>query len=201
MRHFSRFWFIVSFELWSLNLFSQSLIANLNCRKGTFHEHCIIDYCTIAEWNVNMSIHLSYIASVVTRSFDALESELKTASHQFHSNAAYKLLSNHVTGIVNETLVINGKEFEIRRIFVHTPDSGSYEGVGWVLASDVKHCMICSSTFGYFTYQHYCVACGNIVCQKCSSNEALIFEVEHLGPMRCCDQCYWGQVRVIRIWN
>ena len=143
-----------------------------------------------------MSIHLSFIAGVVTKSYESLQSEIKFATHHFHSNAAYQL-SNHVTGMVSETTVINGRELEIHRIFVHTPDSGNYETVGWVLACDVKHCMICSASFGFFTYQHHCVACGNIVCQKCSSSEALVFEIQQLGPKKVCDQCYWGQVRCL----
>lgn len=143
-----------------------------------------------------MSIHLSYIASVVTRSYDSILNEINTNNGKYISNNAYNL-GNHITSVVEETSVINGKELVIRRVFVHSADSGGYETVGWVLAGDVKYCMICSNSFGYFTYQHYCIACGNVVCQKCSSNEALIFEIEQLGPKRVCDQCYWGQVSIL----
>jgi hypothetical protein len=148
-----------------------------------------------------MSIHLIYISGVVNKSIESLQNEAKLASDNLKSNNVYKL-GNHVTSIVNETSVINGKEVTIHRVFTHTADSGAYETVGWVLACDVKHCMICSTAFGYFTYQHHCVACGNIVCQKCSSNEALVFEIQHLGAKRVCDQCYWGQVCVYspRVW-
>lgn len=140
-----------------------------------------------------MSVHLSYIAGVVTRSYESILSELDSNNGKFISNNAYNL-GNHITSVIEETSVIHGKELVIHRVFVHSADSGGYETVGWVLSGEVKYCMICSNTFGYFTYQHYCNACGNVVCQKCSSNNALIFEIEQLGPKRVCDQCYWGQV-------
>lgn len=147
-----------------------------------------------------MSIHLSYIAGMAAKPLASIQNEMRKASHTSIPDNIYQL-SNRITGVVRELSVINGKEVNIHRIFVHTGDSGAYETVGWVLACDVKHCMICSTSFGYFTYQYYCIACGNIVCQKCSVNEALVFEIRHLGLKRVCDQCYWGQVRYYMLWS
>jgi len=38
-----------------------------------------------------------------------------------------------------------------------------YSNVGWIINSEVSNCMVCTTEFGMFTYQHHCKACGNVV--------------------------------------
>ena len=90
-----------------------------------------------------------------------------------------------------------------------------YTNVGWIINSEVSHCMVCMTEFGMFTYAHHCKACGNVVCtrnyiiiqfwnltrtvlkvcQKCSNDKVTIHEIREIGrAVRVCVQCFWGQV-------
>ena len=95
-----------------------------------------------------------------------------------------------------EKVIIGGEEVLIRRLFLKSAYSGEYANVGWVIDEDVTKCMICAQQFGIFQGRTHCYACGNIVCNSCGPNEAVIQELEDLPPQRVCHQCFWGQVRV-----
>mmetsp|Transcript_30192 Transcript_30192/g.43133 ORF Transcript_30192/g.43133 Transcript_30192/m.43133 type:complete len:415 (+) Transcript_30192:36-1280(+) len=68
-----------------------------------------------------------------------------------------------------------------------------YEKMGWVVSADVDNCIICDIEFGWMFRKHHCRACGHVVCDTCSSQKALISEIELVGPLRVCSLCYWGQ--------
>lgn len=74
-----------------------------------------------------------------------------------------------------------------------------YENVGWVINSDVDACMICFKKFGMFLSPHHCKACGNVVCDSCSKDRLLVYEMNDLGPLRVCSLCNYGQAEVYAI--
>ena len=39
--------------------------------------------------------------------------------------------------------------------------------------------------------KHHCRCCGNIICDSCSPNLVVIYELNDL--VKVCIQCYWGQ--------
>lgn len=68
----------------------------------------------------------------------------------------------------------------------------------------LDYCMVCSTSFGIFTYKHICRACGNIVCSSCSPSSAMIQELSgpsagNCGPQRVCSLCFWGQDAVFAV--
>jgi len=82
----------------------------------------------------------------------------------------------------------------IRRVFVKKPQTKEYSNVGWVVDRDVDACMLCATDFSFFNSRHHCRVCGDISCHDCSSSELLLTEFRDYGPVRACDQCYYGQV-------
>jgi hypothetical protein len=85
----------------------------------------------------------------------------------------------------------------IRRVFVKHPEAREYANVGWVVDGDVEACMVCATYFSFFNGRHHCRICGDISCRDCSTSELLITEFRDFGPVRACDQCYYGQVRLV----
>lgn len=96
-------------------------------------------------------------------------------------------------------LIISGKQLVVRRLYIKTLDSGDYSNVGWILNEDLDYCMICSKEFSVFLTKQHCYGCGNLVCNLCSNENAIIYELEEMGPLKVCNQCYWGQVILIFI--
>ena len=80
----------------------------------------------------------------------------------------------------------------VRRLYARTDDC-EFDGVGWIINEDINFCMICARQFGLFLYRHHCRCCGNLVCDSCSPDAAVIFEMKDLGEQRVCVQCFWGQ--------
>lgn len=96
----------------------------------------------------------------------------------------------------DETIVIRGKMRSVRRVYAirgAVDSDDKKNGVGWIIDEDITECMVCALPFGLFRYKHHCRSCGNLVCNTCSSERALIYEMIDLGPLRVCIQCYWGQ--------
>jgi hypothetical protein len=82
----------------------------------------------------------------------------------------------------------------VRRVFVNRPPTKEYSNVGWVVCSDTDLCMLCSDTFGYFSFKRHCWICGNIFCGDCVSNTIVISEYSAYGPVPACNMCSYGQV-------
>jgi hypothetical protein len=93
--------------------------------------------------------------------------------------------------IQTENAFINGQWLTVRRVFVSARGAKSYERVGWVVNKDMPQCMVCSATF--FRDKYHCAGCGNIVCDVCSPEEGVVFELSSAGPLRVCIQCCYGQ--------
>jgi predicted RNA-binding Zn-ribbon protein involved in translation (DUF1610 family) len=107
-----------------------------------------------------------------------------------------------ITGLRAENLSISGVNKPVRRIYVSCSDSGTYSQVGWALSTEANNCMVCGSQFlGTTGVKHHCRACGNVVCDKCSSGRALVRPLEELGPVRVCQLCSYGQSPVDSIPN
>ena len=114
------------------------------------------------------------------------------------------------------TVSINSEHCRrIHRVYVWVrEEAGSYyRKVGWVMREDVTHCMICSQCF--FLSQntrlletreirmnsYHCSACGNLVCEKCCRNRAIIDAFPDYDNLLVCDVCYYGQLPVFCIPN
>lgn len=101
---------------------------------------------------------------------------------------------NCTGSLQKENIIIKGKQLVVRRLFIKTTDSGEYSNVGWILNEDLDNCMICAQEFSVFLTKQHCYGCGNLVCNICSSENAIIYELEEMGPLKVCNQCFWGQV-------
>lgn len=101
---------------------------------------------------------------------------------------------------VPTTLAIGGNNVAIHRIYVRRKNCPS-DGVGWVFNDDVTVCAICSEEFGFMTWRHHCRACGNIVCDACSSQTATIVEFQDLDVQRVCKQCCTNEVSMVAASN
>ncbi|RYG64105.1 hypothetical protein EON64_14665 [archaeon] len=130
---------------------------------------------------------------------------ISTLKEQIRSNPtpdpSYRLgCRESVTGEVRvlvkkEHIRLRGLERTIRRLYVCDPLTQE-PGVGWVIDIDVDGCMICAEYFGLTKWPHHCRCCGNLVCHPCSPEEVEVIELEKLGPVRVCVQCYYGQYPV-----
>jgi len=93
---------------------------------------------------------------------------------------------------LDEVAYILGRKRWVRRLYCRLKDK-AFCGVGWIINEDVSNCMICAAGFGYTLFRHHCRGCGNLICNTCSPDRAVIFELQELGEQRVCIQCYWGQ--------
>lgn len=55
---------------------------------------------------------------------------------------------------------------------------------------DADCCSRCRTTFGVVQRKHHCRACGDVVCQKCSSKNSIIPKYGIEREVRVCDSCY-----------
>eukprot|EP01133_Synstelium_polycarpum_P020517 gene20517-24628_t len=61
----------------------------------------------------------------------------------------------------------------------------------WVDDSDVHNCTRCKTSFSLLVRRHHCRRCGLVFCQKCSSNNVKIPQLNYnFVPVRVCDGCY-----------
>lgn len=147
-----------------------------------------------------MTEHLRYIRYASNRPFAALKNEfIRKRSRQTNSTDNYSqersLLTSQMTMVREVSYFIQGEKHKYHYIFVQSEDSSDYSKVGWVLSDDAKQCMVCFTSFPLLMpRKHHCRACGNVVCKKCSPELVEIEGLESLGPLRCCIQCYFGQV-------
>lgn len=49
-----------------------------------------------------------------------------------------------------EHILLNGKPRVIRRVYCRSDDFAAYQNVGWVLYTDVQHCMLVSNKNRFF---------------------------------------------------
>lgn len=55
---------------------------------------------------------------------------------------------------------------------------------------DADCCSRCRTSFGMVQRKHHCRACGDVVCQKCSSKNSIIPKFGIEREVRVCDSCY-----------
>jgi hypothetical protein len=132
-------------------------------------------------------------------SINLLKSNVIKPGSDLHSKLESRLtvtdirsLNNATVYYEDEEIIVHGKSRTVRRLFVSKPDS-DYDGIGWIINEDITMCMVCSQSFGFFRWPHHCRCCGNLVCNSCSPEVAVIFELSEMGEVRVCIQCYWGQ--------
>lgn len=142
----------------------------------------------VSEHFTFMKIIIDEPLSVLERDYRSTAHDPRTVSQLYHNGYHCKIIQ-----ILQENLYIKGDKVIVHRIFIHTPDSGDYESTGWVLPMDIDCCMICYQEFGFLSYKYSCYGCGNVICNKCSSENALIMGFERCGPQRVCNVCYYGQ--------
>jgi hypothetical protein len=62
----------------------------------------------------------------------------------------------------------------------------------WVPDSQSKSCQLCRSSWSFSNRRHHCRSCGALVCQSCSSRNAIIPDQlkNQPKPVRVCDGCF-----------
>lgn len=99
-----------------------------------------------------------------------------------------------------EEIEIDGRKKVIRRVHVERRDR-KLKNFGWVINEYLTECMLCANQFSLCCrWRHHCRCCGALVCDPCSLDRAVIEEMEKLGPVRVCKQCYWGQSPVYAVY-
>jgi predicted RNA-binding Zn-ribbon protein involved in translation (DUF1610 family) len=107
-----------------------------------------------------------------------------------------------IVGLRAENYSVKGNIKLYRRVFVESDDSGDYKNVGWIVVSDADSCMVCGTSFANVSGgKHHCRACGNVVCENCSTGRELVDLIEPLGKVRVCSLCYYGQCPVEAVQN
>eukprot|EP01038_Epipyxis_sp_PR26KG_P004083 gene4083-5829_t len=153
-----------------------------------------------------MSRHLEIIKLVSSpTSLQQLFNETKRAREEKYHNSQvpggvitpYK----YVTAIRADSIFVNMMPVKFARVFVYTEDSQALAEVGWVVACDVNHCMLCATTFGLFNPKHHCRGCGYLVCKGCLNFKGVLVEMRHLKEMRVCRECYGPKGEVILFNN
>lgn len=152
-----------------------------------------------------MAEHLKLIKEEVEKPIAQVEADwAKSALEKEEAKKNKSPIFSQVLGYTEHKVIINGRYSVIHRVFVKALDSGSYAKLGWVLSNDVKHCMVCSKELvayllSWSAHRLHCHACGNIICPECSPAEANVEALDSVGPVPVCNQCYFGQVRVISV--
>jgi len=129
-----------------------------------------------------MSIHLAAIQKATSKAFFEVDKDISFLSNSYLVSVQY------------ENVITNGVKYSARRLFLDADDSGEYRGCGWILKDDVKQCMVFGDTFdGLEVLKNNCRACGNVVCNHCSPETAIIAELLVNEPQKVCMLCFWGQ--------
>uniref|UniRef100_A0A0N5AQC4 Hepatocyte growth factor-regulated tyrosine kinase substrate n=1 Tax=Syphacia muris TaxID=451379 RepID=A0A0N5AQC4_9BILA len=97
------------------------------------------------------------------------------------------------------------KEKPEYKIVVDTQKTMEYEGVAFPKISESEAmfvaenapdwvdgdvCFRCRTAFGLITRKHHCRACGQVFCDKCSSNQSYLPRYGIEREVRVCDGCY-----------
>jgi serine/threonine protein kinase len=60
----------------------------------------------------------------------------------------------------------------------------------WVKDSEASVCRLCEEPFSWLCLRrHHCRACGQVVCNSCSSNQRIVSRVDPYNKVRVCDLC------------
>ena len=88
----------------------------------------------------------------------------------------------------------NCNDIIVKRVYVNGGSLSNkyslYNKVGWVINHKQNNCLICFTSFGLLKRKHHCRACGNLICDSCSSHKRFIEKMEDkLGRVRVCKEC------------
>jgi hypothetical protein len=59
----------------------------------------------------------------------------------------------------------------------------------WIPDIESSSCMRCDEPFTVISRKHHCRKCGYVVCDRCSSNKAIVHSVDRINKVRVCDTC------------
>lgn len=138
-----------------------------------------------------MANHIKFIQGFIHKPVYMLKHELYDKTNRYTEVRIANLASQTIADTLNPS-----KSILLYRIFVTSRETrlSGYDQVGWVLNDDISYCMLCSVPFSSRVAAHHCKACGNIFCSNCAGETAKIVSLEHVGPLRVCKVCYYGQV-------
>lgn len=88
------------------------------------------------------------------------------------------------------------KVLKVKRLYVRDRERND-DGVGWILNECVDNCMLCEAPFDTFRWKHHCRACGNVICDSCSSTTVQIVELSECHFQRACDLCAQVQYEIV----
>jgi hypothetical protein len=153
-----------------------------------------------------MAEHVKLIDEEASKTLAQVESDwAKSYAEKEEAKKNKTPIFASILGYTEQKIIVNGHHKLIHRVFVKTLDSAGYSKVGWVLKKEVSNCMVCSKDFtrepqSLFSWsepqriQIHCRACGNVVCENCYPSDAIVEEIQSLGPVPVCAQCFYGQV-------
>lgn len=152
--------------------------------------------------------HLRYMRKLAAKPYRVIENDFLMSKHG-HAIVRQKegalrtdidnLDTFLVQGLSEETIKgTNGLSFRVHRILVASNRGADYCRVGWVIKGDVSHCMCCFVGVPDVNRdRHHCAACGNVVCSACSTNTAVIEELQTMEKFVVCAKCFKGEVMII----
>lgn len=69
--------------------------------------------------------------------------------------------------------------------------SGEFVAPRWIPDEEALNCMMCSTSFDWWTRRHHCRNCGRIFCNQCSYYRSLLpIEFGLRDPQRVCKVCH-----------
>ena len=144
--------------------------------------------------------HTEFLKVVSTRPVEYLRNEVKNIIENKEA-VAHASEFAYVSDLREEKLKLFGQNRKVHRVFATADDTGFYLNIGWVLCDDIDHCMACMRKFGmFFDPREHCRACGNVICNKCSENLALVEELRRCDLVPVCPNCDWGQVSSLSLY-
>jgi hypothetical protein len=148
--------------------------------------------------------HLRYMRKLAAKPYRVIENDFLMSKHghaivRQKEGALRTDIDNLDTFLVQdlseETIKgTNGLSFRVHRILVASNRGADYCRVGWVIKGDVSHCMCCFVGVPDVNRdRHHCAACGNVVCSACSTNTAVIEELQTMEKFVVCTKCFKGE--------
>lgn len=128
---------------------------------------------------------------------NAVQSGLRSVTDKFSTQKTESCLPEPRIADIQKQIImvpVNDSAKTIFRIFATGTDFPDYDNVGWIMNDEITHCLLCGQEFGFFCYKHHCRACGNLICNECSLNRAIVKAIEELGLQRVCKACFHGEV-------
>jgi hypothetical protein len=146
----------------------------------------------------NAELHLKMIRTLskktlfeVIQSYDLSKSG--RAMIQRRGSLQEAFVVSRITKEIFYTDKLRTRSTSLYRVYLVSTSGGEYCAVGWIISESASHCMRCLSTFGFLLSRHHCVACGDIICTKCSPKKAIIAELRSDIEHRVCEECFGAE--------